>query len=401
MKKASQLSNLYRRARATLFILFVYMLGSFVPVPFAKITKQFTSTLHSTSTTIVGMLSGANFQRLSLFMIGLTPIMIAMLIIQLLTMTGLLGFDTLSMNQVNKVQQVLTLILAAIQSTALTLLLHLAVGIYQTISVILILTAGGMFVTWLGIMNMHFGIGGTVTLILFNIISESIPLIGQMIKQILKLKYAYLWIILLIIVSIAIVVFWVAFSRAYYPVKTINISMSSKTKPVVIPLGLNMGAMMMYMVGMALLIMPTLLAQLLGSKSIFADPRIDTLIVGIISFSLFYFFSFVQFSPHQKAKDFRDSNTYIPNIRPGKPTQRYLTKIMWWVCLPGAILNTIQLTIGVMGGIFLGKYANLTIIPLNIVMIVMIMGSVRDTLLTLSFPHKYEKLAEKEGRYSK
>lgn len=398
MRKTSQLSNLYRRAGATLFILFVYMLGSFIPIPFAKVTRQFVHAVNSTPASIMGFMSGASFQHLSLFMIGLNPMMIAMLFMQLLMMTRLFGFDTLSMNQMNEVQQFLILVLAVVQATGLTIAFHLTSSTFQTLAVITILTAGAMFVTWLGIMNMRFGIGGTVTIILFNIISGSIPMIRRAVKQILKLNNAYVWLTLLIILVAFLAVFWIAFSRAYYPLKTINTSLSSKEKPVIVPIGLNMGAMMMYMVGMALLVMPAFLASLLGPKSIFANPKFDALISGILSFGLFYFFSFVQFSPRQKAKEFRNSNTYIPNIHPGKPTQRYLTKLMWLLCLPGAILNTIQLVFGLMGSQFLGKYASLTIIPMNVVMIVMIMGGVRDTLLTLIFPQKYEKLAKSEGR---
>lgn len=398
MRKTSQLNNLYRRVWGTLFILFVYAFGSNIPVPFAKVTHQYTKTLNSTPVSIMGMLSGANLQHLSLFMVGLTPMMIAMLFMQLLMMTRLFGFDTLSLNQINQVQQFLILVLAVIQSTGLTLGFHLTASLFQTVAVVIILTAGAMFVTWLGIMNGHFGIGGTVTLILYNIVGGSIPMIWRAVKQILKMPYPSLWLTLLILFSIFLMFFWTAFSRAYYPLKTISVYISSKEKPVIVPIGLNMGAMMMYMVGMALLMLPSFLASLLGPKSIFANPQFDALICGLMSFGLFYFFSFVQFSPRQKAKEFRNNNTYVPNIRPGRPTQRFLTKLMWLVCLPGAILNTVQLIFGLMGSQFMGKYASLTIIPMNIVMIVMIMGGIRDTLLTLIFPHNYEKLSEKESR---
>lgn len=396
MRKTSQLSNLYRRIQISLLILFIYQFGLIIPVPFAKITHQFAHAINNSSLSIMSILSGANFQHLSLFMIGLNPMMIAMLFMQVLMMTRLFGFDTLSMNQMNLVQQGLILLLAVIQSIGITLGFHLTDSTFQTVAVVTILTTGAMFVTWLGIMNMHFGIGGTVTLILFNIISGSVPVIRRAVKQIIKLPHAYLWLTLLILLAVFLMAFWIAFSRAYYPLWTINISLSSKEKPVIIPLGLNMGAIMMYMVGMALLMLPSFLASLLGPKSLFANPQIDAVICGVLSFALFYFFSFVQFSPRQKAKEFRNSNTYIPNLHPGKPTQWYLTKVMWLVCLPGAFLNTIQLIFGLMGNQFLGKYASLTVIPMNIVMIVMIMDGLRDTLLILLFPRNYTKLVKKE-----
>lgn len=396
MKKNTELNNLYRKIGFTLFILFIYVWGSFIPLPFARVTKQFAHLMKATSNSMLTFMSGANFQQLSVFMIGLGPMMIAMLVLQLLMITRMFGFDTLSTSQTMVVQQWLTLLFATLQAVFITIGFHLTATIYQTISVVIILTAGAMFVTWLGLMNTKFGIGGTVTLILFNIISGSIPMVRRAVHQIMKFPHANLWMFLLILGSLALMFFWIAFSRAYYPLYTINVSLSSKDKPVMIPLGLNMGAMMMYMVGMALLMLPTMMGSILGPKSLFANPKFDAALSGVIAFFLFYFFSFMQFSPHQQARSFRNSNTYIPNVRPGKPTQRYLSRIMWIICFPGAVLNTIQLIFGMMGPMFLGKLASLTVIPMNIVMIVMIIGGIRDTLLTLIFPQKYSTLSKRE-----
>jgi preprotein translocase subunit SecY len=391
------LNNLYRKAGFTLFILFIYMWGSFIPLPFARVTRQFAHLMKATSNSMLTFMSGSNFQQLSVFMIGLGPLMIAMLVLQLLMITHLFGFDTLSTGQMMIAQQWLTLLFAILQAIFITSGFHLTTTIFQTVAVVIILTAGAMFVTWLGVMNMKFGIGGTITIILFNIISGSIPMIRRAVHQIMLFPHANLWLCLLLFVSVGLMVFWIAFSRAYYPLYTINVSLSSKDKPVMIPLGLNMGAMMMYMVGMALLMLPTMMGSILGPKSLFANPKFDAVLSGILAFFLFYFFSFMQFSPRQQAKGFRNSNTYIPNVRPGKPTQRYLSKIMWIICFPGAVLNTIQLIFGMMGPMFLGKLASLTVIPMNIVMIVMIIGGIRDTLLTLVFPQKYHTLSKREG----
>lgn len=398
MRKTSQLSNLYRRIRATLLILFVYVLGASIPLPYAKVTKQFTDVIKNTPLGITSFMSGANMQQLSLFMVGLNPMMIAMLFMQLIMMIRLFHLDTLSMSQVMYVQQTLILLIAILQSATTTIGLHLTKTTWQTVSVIIILTAGSMFVTWLGFMNMQFGIGGTVTIILFNIITSSIPNVQRAIRSIQKLPHATLWLIGLLILAILLMMFWLAFTKAYYPLKTVNVSLDSHSKLVTIPLGLNMGAMMTYMVGMALLMMPMMFSNILGPHSLLAKPSFDALLSGIMSFFLYYFFSFVQFSPYQQARSFRNSNTYVPNLHPGKPTQKYLTRLMWIICFPGALLNSIQLVFGLMGQYFLGKYAGLSIIPMNVVMIVMIMSGVKDNLLTLIFPHKYERFSQRGDR---
>lgn len=381
----------------TIFILIIYMLGSTIPLPFARVTSQYNQLLNETPISIISFVSGANLMKLSLFMIGLNPFMIAMIFVQLLSLMKLFGLDSLSTTKLMKLQQGLTLIFTLIQATTMTIAFHLVAGMYKTIAVIIILTAGSLFVVWLGFMNMQFGIGGTVTIILFNIITMSLPTIRKAVRNLTSFSYPYFWISLLIIVSLLIIFFWNAFSHAYYPLKVINTSLSSRDDPVTIPIGLNLGAMMTYMIGMALLTMPTMLGNLLGARSIFANYYFDAIISGLLAFVLFYFFAFMQFNPKEKAKQFRNENNYIPGVRPGKPTQRYLQKRLFLVCLPGAILNPIQLVLGLLGPHFLGKFAGFAVIPMYSVMVVMFMTSLKDTILTLLYPRKYDRLSRKEG----
>lgn len=217
MRKTSQLSNLRRRVAVTLLTLLVYMLGSSIPVPFARFTKSFHHLLNNTPLSVVSFMSGANFQKLSLFMIGLNPLMIAMLIMQLLMMMKLFSLDSLSMRQMMVVQQFVTLILTLIQAITLVIGLHLTSDILQAIAVIIILTAGSLFVVWMGYMNMEFGIGGTITIVLFNMVTMSLPNLKKAVQGITTLGHPAFWIVALILVGILAIVFWNAFGHAYYP----------------------------------------------------------------------------------------------------------------------------------------------------------------------------------------
>lgn len=154
---------------------------------------------------------------------------------------------------------------------------------------------------------------------------------------------------------------------------------------------------MTYMIGMALLMFPTMIGSLLGRNSIFANVYFDAIISGLLAFGLFYFFAFMQFNPKEQAKQLRNSNNYVLGIRPGKPTQEYLKQKLLRVSFWGALLNAIQLTLGLLGNQLLGKFAGFAVIPMNIVMLVMFMTGIKDQLLTLLFPSRYEKLMKKEG----
>lgn len=392
----TQSSNLLKRVGLTLLILIIYMLGCTIPVPLTRISSIYREVLANSSVGIMSFMSGSNLQRLSLFMVGLNPLMIAMMIVQLLMMLRFFYFDTLSTNQVMRFQQWLTLILAVIQSLAVTLGLHITKTLLDSLAVTLILTAGSLFVVWLGNINMKFGIGGTITIILFNIISGSFPSLIRSVKLLSQQRYGIIMVVLAGIVGCIILVFWIAFNRAYYPIKMVDTMMSSHDKPIILPLGLNMGAMMTYMVGMSLLMVPTLLINVLGPRSIWANPYFNMAVSGGLAFVLFYFFTFVQFDPKEQAKTMLHNNNYIIGIRPGEPTKKYLQQVVLHVSFIGALLNAIQLSFGLLGSQILGKFAGLAIIPMNMIMIVMFMQGIKDQLLMLLFPLKYAHLMKDE-----
>lgn len=396
MTQQTQSSNLLKRVGITLLILIIYMLGCTIPVPLTSISSIYREVLANSSVGIMSFMSGSNLQRLSLFMVGLNPLMIAMMIVQLLMMLRLFYFDTLSTNQVMRFQQWLTLILAVIQSLAITLGLHITKTLLDSLAVTLILTAGSLFVVWLGNINMKFGIGGTITIILFNIISGSFPSLIRSVKLLSQQRYGITMVVLAGIVGCIILVFWIAFNRAYYPIKIVNTMMSSHDKPIILPLGLNMGAMMTYMVGMSLLMVPTLLINVLGPRSIWANPYFNIAVSGGLAFVLFYFFTFVQFDPKEQAKTMLHNNNYIIGIRPGEPTKKYLQQVVLHVSFIGAVLNAIQLSFGLLGSQILGKFAGLAIIPMNMIMIVMFMQGIKDQLLMLLFPLRYAHLMKDE-----
>jgi len=384
-----QLNNLLKRLGATLFILIIYVLGCTIPLPLVNISTTFRQILANSSIGIMSFMSGGNLQRLSLFSVGLSPLMIAMMIIQLLTMMRLFYFDTFSIKQMMRIQQWLTLIFAIIQSLAITLMLKLTTNLFTGLAVTLMLTAGSLFVVWLGNMNTQFGIGGTITIILFNIISGTLPNLLSSIGKIVGQSYGFLWLALIVLASFGLLVFWISFNRAYYPIKMVNTMMSSHDKPIILPLGLNMGAMMTYMVGMSL-------ANALGPQSLFANPYFEIVLSGILAFALFYFFTFVQFDPKEQAKTMLHNNNYIIGIRPGEPTKKYLQHLVIHVSFFGALLNAIQLSFGLLGSRILGNFAGLAILPMNMIMIVMFMQGIKDQLLMLLFPLKYAHLMKDE-----
>lgn len=378
-------------------ILFIYMLGSNVPIPFARMTHMYVTMLNKTPVGMMSILSGANLSRLSLFSIGLSPFMTSMMVIQLMTMAHLFWIDTLSMNQVMMLQQWVTLVLAIVSAAAMTFMFHLTGNFYQALAVILVWTAGSMFVLWLGVMNMRFGIGGTMTLVLFNMILGSLQPLQRSLRLLTTLDHSAFILAALIIFGLVDCIFWVAFNRTYYRADLIDVSLRSSVKPLTMPFGLNLGGMMTYMIGMAILTIPIILLQASGGKLRFLTFRFQLWFCLLTSFFLFYFFAFMQMNPRDQAKGLRDKNNYVLGVRPGKPTARFIRNHLLFTCFPGALLNSLQLTLGIIGSQFLGKYTAFALIPMDIVMVVMFMNVIKDQFLVLTVPKRYQSLMKKEG----
>ena len=367
-------------------------MGTYIPLPFAEITHQYMHAIHQTSFSLLGIFTGANYARLSIFSVGINPLMFVMLVVQLLTMTKLFGFDALSQTQIEVFMQVLTLIFTVIQAMLLVFGLISQRNFLRDFAMITILTAGSCLVVWLCFRNIKYGVGASAPVILTSILNGAIPNIINNVRMLLTFKYAWLWISLLAVFILFLVLFWMAFNKAYYPLKVINPSLPSKSNAMLIPIGLNMAAMMMYMVGMAILTLPIMIAPYFPSNKLLTSWQFSAIFSTVMAILLFYFFMFVSFDPKEEAKGLRNSHNYILGIKPGLPTQKYLRKLILIIAFPGAILNAAQLVLGLYGSRFLGRYAGFAIIPMNVVMIVMFMSGIRDQVAALLFPYKYDQL---------
>lgn len=396
MSDKQNIRRLAKRILNFLLIILIYVFGTQIPLPFAEITLQYKEMLQHTSLSLLGTMSGANFMHLSIFSIGLNPYMIAMMLIQFLTMTKLFGFDALPGDQAERVQQIIILVLSILQATFLTNNISSDQHFNHNLVMILILVAGSMLVTWLCFMNVKFGLGGMGPIILVNIISSSLPNLLKTINGFKKLPYTNWWVILLIVLSLLMIYFLIAFSHAYYPLETIDTSLPSYAKPVEIRLGLNLGAMMTFMIGMSILTIPALLVPYLGSHSLLENTGFSVTLIFVLAFALFYFFTFMQFEPRDQARNLRNSNGYLLQIRPGKPTQKYLRNLLLVIAFPGALLTATQLTVGLMSTPLFGKYASLAIIPMNMVMVTMFSLTIKDQIDTLLYPVRYDYLMKDE-----
>ena len=216
------LLNVVKKVSFSLFIVIIYVMGLYIPLPFAEVTKQYMEAVKNTPISILGAFSGANFTRISIFSIGLNPLMFSMLIIQLLSFTHSFGFDALSPKQVQYLMQFLTMIITIIQAALLVFAFTNRRDGLEDFEMILILSAGSCLVVWLCYRNMKYGVGASAPVILTSILNGAIPNIISNVKLLLTMKYAWVWLAALAIFILLLIKFWLAFTKAYYPLKIKN-----------------------------------------------------------------------------------------------------------------------------------------------------------------------------------
>lgn len=381
-----------RHLLVTALIILVYILGMRIPLPFVEITKQYRQLIAQSSLPVIGVISGANVTNLSLFSVGLNPFMIALLIIQILIMTKWFGFDAFSQTQTEVVQQILLLLLSVGQSAAFTWSLISTKNLLKNLTITLLLTSGSLLVYWLCLMNIRFGIGKMAPIMLVNIINSSATSFFKGFKLLQKNQHWPINMCVTLVLMCVLIFIWVGFTRAYYPLQEVNIMLPSYSKPVLVPLSLNMGAMMTYMIGMSILMLPSMLATHFSKNYLINNYYFNSVVVFVISFFLFYFFSFFQYSPEDQAKNLRDANNYLLGIRPGKPTKQYLTQLLIKILFPGAFTNALIITISLFGSKLFGEKANFTLLLANFAMISIFFLSIMDEVNLYLFPLKYKKI---------
>jgi len=366
-----KVEDLRKRILFTLFILLVYRLGSFIPVP--NIDKSVLEAANQQGNDLFGLLntfSGGALFQFSIFALGIMPYITASIIVQLLSMDVIPKFSEWQKEGENgkrKLAQVTrygTVILGLIQAFATSIGFN---RIYNSkmvldptaatyIMIAIVLTAGTAFLMWLGEQINEKGIGNGISILMFAAIVSRIPQYaqdiyrdqfanneGQIFWSILKVLIVAV-VILLIIVGVIFIQQGIRKIPVQYAKRVVGQKMYGG-QSTHIPLKVNGAGVIPVIFASSLLMFPVTIAQF-GAGHTWANWIINNLyydrplgmvlyILLIVGFTFFY--TFVQFNPQQLADNMKKNGGYIPGIRPGKPTAGYLMRVITRITLAGAV----------------------------------------------------------------
>ncbi len=361
-----KIEELKSRILTTLGLILVYRLGSYVVLPGIDPTKL--SALESqTREGVMGLLdmfSGGAFSNASVFGLGIMPYISASIVIQLLGI-AVPYFQRLQREgesgrrKINQITRYLTVIILLFQSPAyLANLPESAIsspGFMFKLTSIVILTAGTMFVMWLGERITEKGIGNGISLIIMIGIIARLPY-AAVAEFVSRLEEGGGLVMLLIELVILFFVFagtiLLVQGTRRIPVQYAKRIVGNKQYGGVrqyIPLKVNAAGVMPIIFAQAIMFIPVTFAGFVNSEtatgfaSVFADFTGwgYNLVFALLIIAFTYFYTAITINPTQMAEDMKRNGGFIPGVKPGKKTVEFLDSVMSKITLPGSVFLAI------------------------------------------------------------
>ena len=364
------MGELWARLKFLFFAILVYRIGAHIPVPgidpiqLQNLFNQQQDTILS----LFNMFSGGALERMSILALGIMPYISASIIMQLLTAVSpqleqLKKEGEAGRRKISQYTRYGTLALATLQSLGMAMALQsqgvtLSVGFTWLFPAVVTLTTGTMFLMWLGEQVTERGIGNGISMIIFAGIVAGLPAaIGQALEATRQGELNVAVLLILAIVAVAVVFFVVFMERAQRRI-TINYARRQQGRKVFaaqqshLPLKINMAGVIPPIFATSLLLFPASIGQWFGENENMAWLQEVSLALGpgqplyLLLFALLiiffcYFYTAIMFNPKDVAENLKKSGAFVPGIRPGEQTAKYIDGVLGRLTLVGAIYITL------------------------------------------------------------
>ncbi|WP_110687698.1 preprotein translocase subunit SecY [Salinicola aestuarinus] len=365
------LGELWARLRFVFIAIVVYRIGAHIPVPGIN-PDQLAALFRENQGTILSMFnmfSGGALERMSIFALGIMPYISASIIMQLLTavspqLEALKKEGEAGRRKINQYTRYGTVLLALIQASGMSVGLA-SQGIAYTsgltfyFTAVVTFVAGAVFLMWLGEQITEKGIGNGISLLIFAGIVAGLPsAIGQSF-ELARNDGAWnvLPLLALAILGIATIAFVVFIERGQrritvnYPRRQVGNKMYAGQSSY-LPLKVNMAGVIPPIFASSILLFPGSIGQWVGQGEGFewlqvasqqlapGAPLYIILFAAAVLFFCFFYTALV-FNPRDVADNLKKSGAFLPGIRPGEQTSRYIDKVMTRLTLFGALYITL------------------------------------------------------------
>jgi preprotein translocase subunit SecY len=382
MRNMFRVADLRNKILFTLLMILLYRFGSFIPAPGIDLDaieglKQQTEEGGGGVLAYLQLFSGAGLTNFAVFALGVMPYITSSIIMQILTVVipkleewqqqGAVG-----QRKITQWTRYLTIAIAVLQSTALAFLFHNGGGgllggasnptnldvlpnftAPRVLLVVLVLTSGTALLMWMGEVTTQRGIGNGMSLLIFSSVVSGIP------SQFAAIEATKGWGLLVPLIGLFLVVLVgiviVENGQRRIPVQFAKRVVGRRMyggQSTYIPLKVNQSGVIPIIFASSMLSLPLLLTQVLPSDEgswgvsvqawvndhlVQPDSLIYIVVYGLLIVGFTYFYTALAFDPHKQADTIRKQGGFIPGIRPGPQTERYLARILNRITLPGAV----------------------------------------------------------------
>lgn len=366
---SGKLKELWARIGFVLGAFIVYRIGTHIPVPGVDpvaLAQMFEQTKGSILD-VLNLFSGGALQRLSVMALGVMPYISASIIMQMLTaveprLKQIKAEGESGRRKIAKWTRYATVVLAtfqalgissAVQSQGVTII----TGMSFTITCVLALVAGTMFLVWLGEQITDRGIGNGMSLIIFAGIVAGLPsAVGGTFDLASRGEFSPLFVVALFVGALLVTAFVIFIERGQRRL-TVNYARQQQGNKVMqapasyFPLKMNMAGVIPPIFASSIILFPASLVGFFGNDSatgiagalrdvatLMAPGEVlyTVIYVGMILFFAFFYTALV-FDPKEIAENLKKQGAYVPGIRPGQQTARYIDGVVSKLTLVGAI----------------------------------------------------------------
>jgi len=367
--------EIIRRMSFLIGALLVFRLGAHIPVPGIN-NAALENLFHANQGTILGlfnMFSGGALERMSILALGIMPYISASIIVQLMS-TVIPSLEALKKEgeqgkrKINQYTRQGTLLLAVVQAVGMCAGLigqgiTLSVGLEFYIPAVTSLVAGTMFLMWLGEQITERGIGNGISMIIFAGIVSGLPkLIMQSVSSVDNGQTSLIGLVIFGLLSVGVLAAIVFIEKAQRRIP-VNYAQKQQGRRIFtaqqthLPLKINMAGVIPAIFASSLLLFPASLGQWVGSADANAGlikrslqdlalvlspgQPLYLVLFGALIIFFCYFYTALVFSPKEVSENLKRSGAYVPGIRPGEQTARYLDHILNRLTFIGAIYITV------------------------------------------------------------
>ena len=398
IKNAWRVAELRKKILYTLFIVFIFRLGSSIPVPFvdfAMLSQVFEQqTSNGSLLSFMDVFTGGGLSNATIFAMGITPYINASIILQLLTV-AIPALEHMvkdggeeGQKKIASWTRYIAVLLGFVQGFSYYMLLKswgllTETGVWAAIVIIMAFTAGTALIMWMGEHITQNGIGNGISIILFAGIISRGPSLATALVQLFKTSAVIG--ILMNLVGLAMVVFIVYMSNAerripiQYAKRVVGRKMYGG-QSTHLPIKVNATGVMPIIFASSILSLPATIQMFWNPEAGTVGASIMSLfqqtspfyiaLYAVMIFGFSYFYASIQFNPIEIANNLKKNGGYIPGFRPGKPTSDFIMKALGKVVFVGAIFLCVVALVPLIIGAFNSNLRNVALGGTSVIIVV-------------------------------